>query len=320
MSGFPIYTYILIFAGVLVSCDNGDIIVANWPDGTVKERRHYLPDNDREDGHYKVWFYYESGKLESEGFKVDGKKNGEWTEYYENGNLKLKGNFREDIKVGEFKEYYEDSILKAKYSYNGVGVLHEDYSTFNELGNTIEKGRYENGIKMGLWVYYEKDTDDHIIKRKIDHGDDGFDYWEWIYLDPEDESYFEFIARDRERNIDSIGRFANGLKDGFWKIYGQDSNYVKMEGAFNRGLKTGLWHYNMPEFHIKKEVLYENDVEKLISYQDGNKQTVKNGDGYVTYSDYEPRGNYLYVFHCREIYKNGELIRKTRKVVFKEKL
>ena len=42
--------------------------------------------------------YYESGRLKSEGWLMNGKKKGYWKFYYENGGISEQGHFKNDIR------------------------------------------------------------------------------------------------------------------------------------------------------------------------------------------------------------------------------
>jgi len=92
--------------------------------------------------------YYESGKLKTEVFLINGKKNGEEKLYYENGQLEEICSYIDDKMHGEYKTYYE----------NGCG-LSSDNSKRKNLSSTDSFGQLceificINGKRNGVYVY-----------------------------------------------------------------------------------------------------------------------------------------------------------------------
>src|SRR3954463_15455796 len=52
-------------------------------------------------------FYYENGKLSSEGYLKDGKPDGYWKNYYPNGKVKIEGN-RKDFDLDSTWSFYDE--------------------------------------------------------------------------------------------------------------------------------------------------------------------------------------------------------------------
>ena len=57
--------------------------------------------------------YYNTGKLLSEVYMVNGKKNGIYKKYYKNGQLDTICSYTDDKKNGEYKSYYTNGQLKG---------------------------------------------------------------------------------------------------------------------------------------------------------------------------------------------------------------
>lgn len=90
--------------------------------------------------------FYENGRLKSEGWMEDNRKNKYWFHYYPNGNIKSKGHYDDDLKV--------------KYWYH-----------FDQFGNTLEEGHYKNDLRDGWWKVFKQDTILEIkYKRSIKTG------------------------------------------------------------------------------------------------------------------------------------------------------
>mgnify|MGYP001769812155 CR=1 FL=1 len=58
--------------------------------------------------------YYESGKLQAEGFSKNGKLEGIYKTYHENGYLKSQAFFRRGRLDGFFKSYYENGKIEME--------------------------------------------------------------------------------------------------------------------------------------------------------------------------------------------------------------
>jgi antitoxin component YwqK of YwqJK toxin-antitoxin module len=75
----------------------------------------------------KWYYYYPSGKLESEGFFKNDIVVDNWTWYYQNGNKMEEGCFSNGKRDGIWKLYNEDGDLKKSIIYNNGNVI----STFD---------------------------------------------------------------------------------------------------------------------------------------------------------------------------------------------
>lgn len=103
--------------------------------GNGKPKYFYIQNSDTvffsEYDEHNKWTYF---SLDSYPFRYcQGKPcNGKITTYYINGNI------------------YEIATYKDGYSYDG------EYKRYNENGNLSIKGQYNNGKKLGQWIYYNK--------------------------------------------------------------------------------------------------------------------------------------------------------------------
>jgi antitoxin component YwqK of YwqJK toxin-antitoxin module len=200
-------------------------------------------------------FYYDNGKVSSEGTLKDGKPDGYWKTYYLNGKIKSEGN-RKDFKLdGVWKFYNEDGILINEFVYkdgkkNGPKKIFDYKEGFITL---LEN--YENDIKQGNTIEY----------------------------------YEPLITGGKQGKVQKIIPFVNGLEEGKGLEFSPDSiiititqykmGYVKEEERINRtdlkGLKQGAWKEFYPKGTVlKTEMNYWND--KL--------------DGYL--KEYTPKGSF----------------------------
>jgi antitoxin component YwqK of YwqJK toxin-antitoxin module len=138
--------FIAILVLIVSSCTSGTekIVESRFPDKSpevvkyykkngeirelVKEEAFYPNKKKRMEGEYKNneregrWiYYYEDGKVWSEGFFKQGKNEGKRITYFENGNKRYEGNYKEDLRAGLWKFYNEQGKLVNQIDY-GKGV------------------------------------------------------------------------------------------------------------------------------------------------------------------------------------------------------
>ena len=121
--------FFLIFVSSFLSAqiNINDLVSRIDLDGT--ERKYLIKDVKPYTG--KVFFNYENGNKEFEGYLKDGLQNGHWIWYYINGVKK---------EEGEFKKLHQESLWTKWY----------------ESGQMKEEGEYVNGKKQGTWsLWYE---------------------------------------------------------------------------------------------------------------------------------------------------------------------
>ena len=214
------------------------IIVFLFPMGLMAQSNQTInPDG------YNI-FYYDNGKVSSEGTLRNGKPDGYWKTYYQNGKVKSEGN-RKDFKLdGAWKFYNEEGILVNEFNYK-EGKKSGPKKIFDpKEGYITLLENYENEIKQGNTIeYYKPSTPD-----------------------------------SKQGPIQKITPFVNGLEEGQGIEYSPDSliititqykmGYVKAEERMNRkdlaGLKQGRWKEFYPNGALKKESNYWND--KLDGY------------------------------------------------------
>lgn len=201
-------------------------------------------------------FYYDDGKLASEGTMENGKPNGYWKNYHPNSILKSEGN-RKNLMLDSLWKFYDEEgkiILEINYlagKKNGLRITHQgDEITKETFVNDIKAGPtyalYPNGsVKMktpfinGLeeGVAREYDLDNNVIQLII---------------------FKKGYVVERER----INRYdADSLAHGKWKWF-YDNDLLQMEGSFSHGLKNGYF----------KEYDIEGNLTVVTKYVDGEKE------------------------------------------------
>lgn len=127
----------------------------------------------------KVRFFYEDGKLESEGSMNGVNRVGKWTYFNTDGKtIVSEENYKNGLLHGVFITYFSEGKKAEtahykngkfhgnvlRYSSEGVllddlhyenGKLHGPAKYYNVAGKLVRKGTYENDQKVGNWEYFE---------------------------------------------------------------------------------------------------------------------------------------------------------------------
>jgi len=139
-----LFVFPLMIAMVACHFEN-KVIEEKYPDGSpkriciyhgrgenrelIRETTYYANKQAQMDGTYKdtkrdgEWTYwYENGKLWSEGTFVAGKSEGKRTTYFENGKVRYVGFYKEDMRVGKWRFFDEKGNLLQEVDYSAPPV------------------------------------------------------------------------------------------------------------------------------------------------------------------------------------------------------
>ena len=202
-------------------------------------------------------FYYDDGKVASEGGMVNGKPDGYWKNYHQNGQIKSEGNRKEFVIDSLWKFYDEEGKIILEVNYingkkNGFRTTYQgDEATKENFENDIKQGPtlvlypngsikfktpFINGLEEGIAREYNLDGD---IIQLI--------------------TYKKGYVLERER----INRYdADSLPHGKWKWFYEEEELLRLEGTFRHGLKNGYF----------KEYDREGNLLTATKYVDGEKQ------------------------------------------------
>ncbi len=182
-------------------------------------------------------FYYENGKLSSEGMMKDGRPEGYWKTYSPNGKIKSEGNRKNFSLDSLWKFYNDDGKLLTEINYLN-GKKDGMKRSWDAEGYIISEELFSADIKQGLSLNYfppdsSKQTKGRIkMKTPFDKG-------------KENGTAFEY---DQNGNIISIWEYSYGV--------------LKKQETINRtdknGEKQGVWKSFYPDGKVKTEVGYQN--------------------------------------------------------------
>ena len=113
-------------------------------------------------------------KVVAEGDFFIGTKHGRWEEYGNDGALTSKKKYHHGWPKDAQIYFYDAERTKIKEVIPYVnGVLDGDYFLFHDNKQIAESGKYQNGVKVGLWTEYHKLR--RMKKKEIQYPDDSFD-------------------------------------------------------------------------------------------------------------------------------------------------
>lgn len=213
-----------------------------------------------------------------------GRKQGEWVKY-KDGVKFYKGVFKDDKPTGEFLRYYRSGRLQSKseFSNSGSNCYVEIY--YDERKSPIKaSGLYLNQQKDSLWQYYNKDSvliNEEFYNKGVADGlwklynYNGGLVKETPYkngkIDGVQKEYFETgeLKRVITFEMDSLngdflvnfpdetprikGQFYNGLQDGKWFYYNEDSSIEFIE-YYEKGSLIKRTDEQGKPYELKQEV------------------------------------------------------------------
>ncbi|HRY31527.1 MAG TPA: hypothetical protein P5531_01005 [Bacteroidales bacterium] len=198
-------------------------------------------------------YYYENGKLSSEGWLRQGTPDGYWKTYHENGKLKSEGNRREFELDSLWKFYDEDGNIILSLEYR-KGKKHGTKTTYVE-GERIDEV-FADDVKQGFMTYYFPDGKK---KKEIPFSkglEDGFareyDQEGNVITLMEYKKGF-LVSREYVNRRDK-----EGLAHGKWVTFWENGN-IRSEGTYRAGKKNGYFREYTTDGKLFKIFKYIND-------------------------------------------------------------
>jgi antitoxin component YwqK of YwqJK toxin-antitoxin module len=181
------------------------------------------------DGYNK--FYYDNGKVSSEGTMRNGKPDGYWKNYYENGKLKIEGNRKDFMLDSTWKFYDGRGRITRAVNYqegkkNGPTI---NYDTAQKV-TSIEN--YSHDVKQGLFRYFYPSGKTKSIVPYEKGKQDGMAY---------------------EYSPDSLVTAVIIYKGGILQ------SYEKINQKDDKNRKQGIWKDFYPNMEVKKEMKFNDD-------------------------------------------------------------
>jgi uncharacterized protein len=176
-------------------------------------------------------FYYENGKLSSEGTMKQGKPDGYWINYYKNGKVKIEGN-RKNFLLDSIWKFYDEKgrITKSiEYKDGKKSGYTKVYDTTQKV-TSIEK--YEQDLKNGNTIYFYPNG---RTKSSVPYKDGKLE-----------GTAFEY---SKDSLLIAISIYKGGILQSYEKINQKDEN--------NR--KQGIWKEFDQHMVLRKEQKFNDD-------------------------------------------------------------
>ena len=266
--------------------------------GNITYSQNILDDN----GYNK--FYYENGKVSSEGNLKDGKPEGIWKSYFEDGKLKSVGN-RVNHQLDSIWTFYDvDGNLKNEITYKS-GKKNGTQTNYYSEGGKLTEEMYVDNTRNGQSFKYDK-AGKLILEKTFENGLEQGKAKEFA---PEDGRIITLITYSKGyiRNRLSINRKDKfGFKQGLWREF-YETGITKQEGIYRDDKMHGVFRWFNEDGQLDKMEVYRNDelvledprnnvtLEIERDYHEGGyvKSSVNLIDGIKqgVYREYDTRGN-----------------------------
>lgn len=195
-------------------------------------KEYYETGELRSKGSYKnsitvgKWeFYFPNKTIEISGrYNNKGRKEGEWIWYYPNGEILLSENWLNGELDGPYIEYDEEGEILAQGEYlEGA----EEGEWFYRNNQTIEKGKYFDGMRIGTWKIWFPNGN---LAFEIEYDQDLYNgkyiaYWE-----------------NGMRRI--TGKYEAGVPVGVWEKY-DETGTVHLTTIYKNGKEVQWNNYNL---------------------------------------------------------------------------
>jgi antitoxin component YwqK of YwqJK toxin-antitoxin module len=174
-------------------------------------------------------FFYDNGKISSEGLMKDGKPDGYWINYSKTGKIKIEGN-RKNFLLDSLWKFYDDKGKLTKTINYKEGKKNGLTSIYDTSQVIVTTENYINDIKQGSTRTFYKSgktkSTTPYIKGKLDGV--GYEYSQ--------DSLITAISNYKEGILQSFEKInqrdSENKKQGIWKDF-YDSQELKKEQKFN---------------------------------------------------------------------------------------
>lgn len=193
-----------------------------------------------------LWeYYYRNGKISSTGAYINDLEDGPWKYYFEDGTLEQSGDFSRGKEDKIWKWYYSNSKDRRIENYT-KGNRNGQFLEYDPYGYITAEGEYQDDFRNGKWFL---SFGDQVEQGKYR---DGLKQGEW--------QYFKYELSEEAKYF--IGDFYQGLPDGTWNVYDENSNLIQTI-SFNKGSKDGSEKRFTASGQLKREMTYK--AGELIS-------------------------------------------------------
>lgn len=203
-------------------------------------------------------YYYPTGELKAEGEYKDGYRFNEWIYYFISGKMEQKGQYGEKEKPdGKWTWFYENTQLLREETFRN-GKEHGWLIEYNDTGKVITRGEFVDGKEEGDWLY---EIGDHLEQGKYEAGmrQGG---WKHYYLSNGElrfeGEFFEDLPEGKHTWYFDSGRkmlegnYVSGVQEGEWRRYYEDGTLM-LSIDYQQGVEVKVDGLKIKEVKVEEE-------------------------------------------------------------------
>lgn len=183
------------------------------------------------DSLYPQKYYYNSGRISSEGKLENGLPVGMWRNYYESGNLRSEGEKQAGKSSGTWIFYLPNGIKEKQITYR-KNLKNGSFQQFDSTGKIALESWYENDTLQGISKTYKNGK----LKTESNFSD------------------------GKKSGIEKVYDEADGrVVETVYYNAGEVESSLRINQLNDKKQKSGLWRTFYPDGKLKSECYYEND-------------------------------------------------------------
>lgn len=119
----------------------------------------YTTDKKVSPKNHKIYYWFKGGAIHSaQGGVIGMLLHGDFTKMYHSNQLAEQGSFDNGLKVGLWKSWHPNGVIHVTQKWAN-GLKSGEYHLYDENGLELERGKFKNDHKQGVWIdFVKKDT------------------------------------------------------------------------------------------------------------------------------------------------------------------
>ena len=217
-------------------------------------------------------FYYENGKISSEGLMKNGKPDGYWKNYYKNGKVKIEGN-RKNFQLDSLWKFYDEKGRITKSINYSDGKKEGLTSIYDTLGSVLITENFNKDLKEGLSKTFYKSGKTKTTVLFVNGKKEGTAY------DFSEDSVVTAMTEFKGGILQSYQKInqkdEQNKKQGVWKEF-YDDKVIKKEQRFNDDSLDGyVKEYDKKgnlvstkKYSFGKQILHAPEIANVEIYRE----------------------------------------------------
>lgn len=198
---------------------------------------------------------------------ITGNRQGVWIKKYPDGTVEYEIFFKDNHPAGIYRKYYPNGRTKAEMYFNEEGSR-ASAIMYNDLGQRIAMGYYQDKQKDSLWQYFVQDSvviSEENYKAGVKNGAERI-YSLYSYPNVLQEKFWKNGKMDstwsgyyQDGSPRFVAHYIDGSRQGEYLAFGGGINPIII-GNYKDNLPHGTWKYFDDSTQVYIEVEYVNGV------------------------------------------------------------